>query len=218
MHSTYTEGFSHRLRILLALAAGSFAVLALLAQRHSHHSWDVAVTQVVQSMDFPGFSSLMIGVSIVGNGWVPVLIVVLFSLGLLRMCLRTEGIICMAGVGLGFSINRLLKMLIGRPRPAESLVEVYTDYGSESFPSGHVVFFVTFFGFLLFLGFAQVGNRLIRKVLLASLAALIVLVGLSRVYLGAHWPSDVIGAYLFGGVWLAVMIKMYQHSKSTHSD
>ena len=218
MGTSYIEGFSHRLQVLLTLAAGSFAALAMLAHCHSHLAWNIAVTQIVQSVDFPGFSSLMIGISIVGDGWVPVLIVAVVGVGLLRMRLRTEGIICMAGVGLGFSINRLLKMLIGHPRPAEPLVKVYTVYGSESFPSGHVVLFVTFFGFLLFLCFTQLRTGLVRKLLLASLTALIGLVGLSRVYLGAHWINDVIGSYLFGGMWLSAMIRMYQHSESTNSD
>ena len=73
------------------------------------------------------------------------------------------------------------------------------------FPSGHVVFYVVFFGFIAFLAWSLLtGYR--RWVVIAACGLLIVLIAPSRVYLGAHWASDVIGEYVIGMLWLIMII------------
>src|SRR5262249_9914440 len=79
--------------------------------------------------------------------------------------------------------------------------------------SGHVLLFTVFFGFLLFLIYTLEVRSWFRATALWLLGALILLVGLSRVYLGHHWPSDVIGAYLLGSLWLTVVIYLYRKGK-----
>jgi undecaprenyl-diphosphatase len=90
------------------------------------------------------------------------------------------------------------------------LVHVLTYPGDYSFPSGHTVHYVVFLGFLWFLTLVLVRPRLLRWTLLAVNGALVLLVGLSRVYLGAHWASDVLGGYLLGGALLATAICGYR--------
>jgi undecaprenyl-diphosphatase len=112
-------------------------------------------------------------------------------------------------------INSILKLVISRPRPAVSaLVPVYRNTVTQSFPSGHVTFYVCFFGFLFFVAFALLprGSAL-RRLALIITALPVLLVGLSRIYLGAHWPSDTLGAYLWSGVWLAFSLEMYRRWK-----
>jgi undecaprenyl-diphosphatase len=76
--------------------------------------------------------------------------------------------------------------------------------------------YVCYFGFLFFVAYAQLPrDSYARRIALALLALPVLLVGLSRVYLGAHWPSDTIGAYLFGGLWLAFSLHMYRHWKES---
>jgi len=70
------------------------------------------------------------------------------------------------------------------------------------------------FGFLFFLTFVLLKPGLLRRALQSVVLLLIALVGVSRVYLGAHWPSDVLGAYLAGGIWLMFMITVYQRIKA----
>src|SRR5262249_31321362 len=132
----------------------------------------------------------------------------------IRAGLRPEGVICMAGPATGSLVNMLLKLAIGRPRPTEDLVNVAGLYRHESFPSGHVVFFVEFFGFLFFLSCVLLMPGSLRRASLIVLGLLIALVGVSRVYLGAHWPSDVVGACLAGGVWLMLMIEIYRRVRT----
>jgi membrane-associated phospholipid phosphatase len=195
-----------------------YAVLALLAHRYAYFDWDVSIATRTQSVNLPGFSTLMIWVSLLGSGWVPSALVGGASLAMILARFRLEGTVCMIGVALGAGMNRLLKEIIGRPRPVDTLVNVIIPYNHESFPSGHVAFFVEYFGFLFFLAYVLLRRGRLRRGSLILLGLLMVLVGVSRVYMGAHWPSDVIGAYLAGGVWLMLMIETYRRLKARQTN
>jgi membrane-associated phospholipid phosphatase len=104
-----------------------------------------------------------------------------------------------------------IKIVVARPRPTDDLVAVYQRITSASFPSGHVVHYVVFFGALAYLVWrvrasAVPGWPWLRLAIVVASAALIVLIGPSRIYLGVHWPTDVLGGYLIGIVSLAPLI------------
>jgi membrane-associated phospholipid phosphatase len=193
---------------LVALAV--YAALAVLAHRYAYFDWDLSLALSLQSISIRGFEGAMIGVSLLGTGWVAWPLVIVTGIVLINKGLRSEGVICMAGTGSGWLVNQLLKVSIGRPRPSDALVNVDGTFHFKSFPSGHVVFFVEFFGFLLFLALVLLKRGALRNASLIMFGLLIALVGVSRVYLGAHWPSDVLGAYLAGGIWLMLMIEVYR--------
>ena len=200
-------------RVFLAALIAD-AALAVLAYRYAYFGWDVTVAQRVQGVTVPGFGTSMTAVSFLGNGWLPWVLVIASGLLMIRTGLRSEAIVTLAGTALGWPVNMLLKFLIGRPRPSDALVHVAGNFHYDSFPSGHVVFFVEFFGFLFFLAYVLLKPGWLRYPSLIVLGLLICLVGLSRVYLGAHWPSDVAGAYLAGGIWLMLMIEIYRRMKT----
>lgn len=185
-----------------------YGVLAVLAHRYAYFDWDVTLARGIQAVSLPGFDALISGVSLLGNGWIACPLVIVAGLTLIKTGLRAEGVLCMAGAAAGWLVNSLTKFLIGRPRPSDELVHIVKVYQSDSFPSGHVVFFVEFFGFLFFLAYVLLKPGPLRRASLTVLGLLIVLVGVSRVYLGAHWPSDVAGAYLAGGIFLMLMIEV----------
>jgi membrane-associated phospholipid phosphatase len=199
--------------IVFLVALCAYSVLAVLAHRNAYFGWDLSLARFIQSISAPGFHTAMVGVSILGNGVVPWVLIVGTGLVLIRAGLRIEGLVCLAGSTLGWLVNQSWKLLIARPRPSDSLVDVAGVFHFKSFPSGHVFFFAEFFGFMLFLAHVLLRRGRLRDVLRILLSLLILSVGASRVYLGAHWPSDAVGAYLAGGLWLMIMIEVYRRMK-----
>jgi undecaprenyl-diphosphatase len=197
-----------------ALGLVAFAVLAVLAKANAYFAWDLRVANAVQSIPLPGMETLMRVVSLPGNGvtsWVVVVVGVLIFLAFRR---RSEAFGLLLSAAGGSALNRVVKYVVARPRPTLEHVRVSGEWANESFPSGHVTFYVCFFGFLFFVALALLpkGSN-VRRVACALAALPVLLVGLSRVYLGAHWPSDTLGAYLFSGLWLAFSLDLYRRWK-----
>jgi membrane-associated phospholipid phosphatase len=136
------------------------------------------------------------------------------ALGWLLLARRWTAAVLVAATVLADLLAAAIKLVVERPRPTPDLVEVYRQASSYSFPSGHVVHYVAFFGVLGYLAWRGLGprpppsrrQRLALQVLLGLCCALIVLVGPSRVYLGAHWPTDVLGGYVIGSACLVLLI------------
>jgi len=104
----------------------------------------------------------------------------------------------------------VIKGMVDRPRPSPLFVHITKQKRSESFPSGHVTASLDFWGWLFVLGMTlSKGIRPWQKGLSGLPALCVVLIGPSRIYLGDHWTTDVLGGYLFGGGWLAVSLWLY---------
>lgn len=108
------------------------------------------------------------------------------------------------------------KAVIDRPRPPQDLVNVLPRDDTGSYPSGHVFLAVTILG-ALFVYAPSIcgGHRRLTLALRVVLAFVIVDVGLSRIYRGAHWPSDVVGTYLIAGLALYSAIRLYDRFGAT---
>jgi undecaprenyl-diphosphatase len=128
--------------------------------------------------------------------------------------LHWEAVVAVIAVTLSSGIDLLVKDLIQRPRPLGNQVGVFSILNSYSFPSGHVMYYLCFFGFIWFLAFSLTKPSLKRGFLLVFFGALIALIGISRVYLGQHWTSDVIGSYLLGTLTLVAIIQIYRWGKT----
>jgi len=116
---------------------------------------------------------------------------------------RTDSLIVLMGSCL-IVVGISLKLLIDRPRPEYFLVA--SGPVLSSFPSGHTIFATIFLGMAIVLVGAWVRRPPVRRSLQAGLFFLILAMGASRVYLGFHWPSDVLGGYLYGGVAVVELI------------
>jgi undecaprenyl-diphosphatase len=191
-----------------------FAVLAAFAHLYSYFGWDLRVARTLQSLHAPGFAELMRFVSLFGNSLTPHVLTLIAILLFLFFRRRSEAAALLLSAGGGAIMTSLLKLLVARPRPTADLVRIYRDVSSQSFPSGHVTFYVCFFGFLFFTAYALLPRySLARRAALTASFLPVLLVGFSRVYLGAHWPSDTLGAYLISGVWLAFSLHLYRRWK-----
>ena len=103
----------------------------------------------------------------------------------------------------------LIKEIVERPRPDELSVRFVEGASGYSFPSGHVFGTVLLVGFAWFLIMESVESYRARLAASVGAASFVLLMGLQRVYAGAHWPSDVAGAYLWGGIVLFVVVQLY---------
>ncbi len=192
-----------KITILAPLALGGAAVTAYLFG-------DLRITRFIQRFDGPRFHSLMVAVSwpgYLGRQWIVALCVAAL---LLRFRLRAEAFWMLASLVASWLLTNAIKFIVGRPRPTPDMVEVYADSTTRSFPSGHVTSYVALYGFLFYLVYTLMRPSWLRSALLVFFGAMISLVGLSRVYLGAHWASDVLGGYCLGFFWLALTIHFYQ--------
>ena len=197
-----------------AVGLAAFAVLAVLAKANAYFAWDVRVANAVQSISLPGMAEAMQIVSVPGNGVTSWAIVGVAMAAFFAFGRRSEAFGILLSAGGGSALNRVVKYVVARPRPTLEHVRVSGEWAHESFPSGHVTFYVCFFGFLFFAAYALLPKGSLSRKAACALAALpVLLVGLSRVYLGAHWPSDTLGAYLFSGLWLAFSLDLYRRWK-----
>ena len=200
-----------RAETLYAIMLLGFAVLAAFAYFNAYFGWDLRFERGLQNLPVPGLQQSMQTASMFGNKWKPYAITTATALVFLAYGRRTEAAGLVLSAGGSAALNGLVKIAIARPRPTPELVNVQVDLQTQSFPSGHVTYYVCYFGFLFFVAYALLPLRsLARRAALALTALPVALIGFSRVYLGAHWPSDTLGAYLMGGLWLAFSLHMYR--------
>lgn len=102
-----------------------------------------------------------------------------------------------------FVMMSLLKYIFHRPRPHLALIEQARGF---SFPSGHAMTSVTFYGLLIYLVWRNIKQIYIRWFTISSLIMIIILIGLSRIYLRVHYASDVIAGFCTGLIWLVLSI------------
>ena len=188
-----------------------FGLLATFVHFHSVLGVDVTITKEFQENQSPWLSGLMTAVSYIGyQDWLSVLLVLVAAVILWLVDLRLEAVTVAVVYAVSGLLNAGIKLIVGRPRPNASLVEVFRVASGQSFPSGHVMSYVAFWGLLFTFGVILFGGwRWWRIALLVVSAFFVVMVGPSRIYLGAHWASDVLGAYLIEAALLGIALFIY---------
>ncbi len=173
-------------------------------------STDVTISQAVQKKQSPILDYGSLALDYVGTYKLltPMAIPVAAIFWMRR--LRLEAVMLVA-ISLSSTLLRtVIQHLVKRPRPSPLLVQVKKKSHSKSFPSGHVIASLSFWGWLFALGMMSSKQmRPWQKSLLTIPALIIVLVGPSRIYLGDHWASDVVGGYLLGSSWLGLSLQLY---------
>jgi membrane-associated phospholipid phosphatase len=199
--------------IVLVIIAAAFGVLTFLVKTIPSFPLDLQITLGIQSINSPVFGGLMVAISWLGFSPQSVIITGLIILLILGFGLQWEALMALIAALLSIGINVLVKDLIQRPRPAAALVNVLATLHDFSFPSGHVMFYTGFYGFIVFLAFTLLKPSLKRTLLLVFFGLLVLLVGISRIYVGEHWASDALGAYLLGTLILVAVIQLYRWGK-----
>ena len=203
-----TRPFNHRWRTLvpaglgLALAFLFFCWLAEeVLERHTQR-FDQGVRDAVHQYASPKLTAFMRGVTHLGD-WTVVLPAVLFLWGIFssrgaKAYVRLLLITMLGAVILESS----LKLVFHRARPDPFFIAKPPSY---SFPSGHALVSLCFYGVLAGMLSLQLKEQWQRIALWTAASTLVVLIGLSRIYLGVHWPSDVLAGYAAAIVWMGTV-------------
>ncbi len=113
------------------------------------------------------------------------------------------GISILSNVAIVTVLNQLIKRILQRPRPTEYRIIEETGY---SFPSGHSMVSMAFYGYFIYLIYKYVKNKYVKWISIILLSLLICLIGISRIYLGVHYTSDVLGGFLISISYLIIYI------------
>ena len=200
---------NRELFVFYALVAVSVIGLTYFVQSYPISGFDLYMTREIQQQSGWGLTFLMKFISSFYDPVMGTLSVIVAALFFFINHHRREVWFTLA-VAIPDLLNLLLKILIHRARPTPEDAKVLLVFTQSSFPSGHVVHYVVFFGFLIAV---MIANKYIstfwRFFVGITSAFLIMTVSVSRIYLGAHWATDVLGGYLFGCIFLGIMLKFY---------
>src|SRR5947209_7579493 len=183
-------------------------MISLIARYTQFFPGDQTITLNLQKQRHPVLRRLMIAISEPGfpKFGVPLTISIAGIFWALRFRLEAIFILLTSSSNL---LNWIVKRLIRRPRPSEELVTVARVINEPSFPSGHVMHYINWFGLLTYLLATNWRSGKLRNTLITICTLMIALIGPSRVYLGAHWPSDVMAGYIYGGLWFGGVMAIY---------
>ncbi|MFA5855727.1 MAG: phosphatase PAP2 family protein [Candidatus Pacearchaeota archaeon] len=179
--------------IISILSLILFIILTYSINSIKIDSFDIIVNKEISTFRFSLLNEAMLQISDLIS---PIaLLVFLITLWILLSYKKRikDFLMIVSGIVLGSILNFLIKDIIERPRP-ENYIKYFSDY---SYPSAHSQMAMIFF-FLLAYTFSKKLNKKLKKIFISLNIFIILLVGFSRIYLGAHWPTDVLGGYLVG--------------------
>lgn len=181
-----------------------FATVEDLVSKDPLVKADLRIVSLVQIFRAPSFDNLMLFVTYLGNWQVVAAGAGGLAFFLILSRQRLTALALLTSIGAGEGLVWVIKTLAGRARP--DLINALAPAQGPSFPSGHAFVTLAFYGFAIWLAFDR-AQRWLWKVLIALAGVLfVVALGFSRVYLGVHWPSDVLASYALGGAWLTAVI------------
>ena len=167
---------------------------------------DDVIKQWLDSIAGPTFDVIMGRITDLGS---PLAFYIMAAGGLIYFIYRKKmiwGIFLVLNLFTAWIIMNLSKILFLRERPAG---EHLTHAAGYSFPSGHAMLSLVFYGFIIYYLLTQVRNRQ-SKIAAGLLVFLILLIGVSRIYLNVHFATDVLGGFIMGGVLLILFIQAFK--------
>jgi undecaprenyl-diphosphatase len=174
-------------------------------------SYDTAISEKIVSFRSSSLTKYFLFVTKVGDSLGYIIAFPLCTLLFYWMFKSWEYVIQISLVmALALSSNLILKKIINRTRPeAEHLVAVKT----LSYPSGHAMTAMAFYGFLIYLISQFRISKILKFPIIILLILLILSIGISRIYLGVHFPSDIAGGYIAGLIWVVFCVMIFNLMK-----
>jgi membrane-associated phospholipid phosphatase len=165
---------------------------------------DVAIQRFVQRTPEPYFRWLADFGNWIGSSRVFAVIAAALAIALFAVRRRWEAVFLIAALA-ARSLNGVLKRLLDSPRPTSDLVRVTEIASSLGFPSGHAMGSTLGYGAIALIANHVIPDRRLRLGVQVACAITILIVGFGRIFVGAHWPSDVLGGYLWGALILSAL-------------
>jgi membrane-associated phospholipid phosphatase len=180
-------------------------VLAIAARGAGPLPGDLLVTKVLQGLPAPGVAETLLY-----NADLAVwsVLATALTVALLLRKWTSAAFIFLASLA-GLLLASALKTIVARPRPSAGLMRVHEASQSHGFPSTTACLSVALLGAIVYLLWRSRAPRAVLAVSLGAASALVVVVGLSRVYAGEHWASDVLGGWLFGAAFLLALTNIW---------
>lgn len=195
--------------LVLAIISIGFIVLTILVMLHPTSFIDIEFSEEIQEHQNKFLDTAMYLISCPGFMPEAPIMIVCTSLLLFIFKYKKAAVYILFTMVAGL-VSTIVKVLVNRPRPTDDLVRVVLKTTQQSFPSGHVLFYVVFFGFVVVLMYQLEGIAKWARVMVALISLfMIFIIPFSRIYLGAHWFTDVTGGFLLGLLCLYLLSWLY---------
>jgi undecaprenyl-diphosphatase len=169
---------------------------------------DVSVARDVQSL--PGWLAAFFDFENWLGDTVPLAIVTFVAAAVLLQRRRSLEAVLMLASFLPRIGDVLVKRIVDEPRPSSDLVSVRFPHDELSFPSGHVIGVTLVFGMLAMFAPAMTQSRAVSRCIQAACLLFVLTIWLARVWVGAHWPSDTLGGYVYAAMFLIPVAVVYR--------
>lgn len=193
--------------LVFVLGTNLFIELTEEVQGETIEIFDNRVTDYITSFRTPALNNFFQFVTDLGDFYAYLIATTIAAIFFFIKLKNKKFILQLLGVVILSALaNMALKEAFDRARPTiEHMVVVKT----LSYPSGHAMSAMAFYGFLIYLVFQIKMSKWLRIFLTALFSALIFFIGLSRIYLGVHFPSDVVGGFMAGLIWIAFCVILF---------
>ena len=185
--------------IVAVIGAAAFVTLASHVRSGSTQEFDNSVIRWMGAHHSPGLDAVMLEITALGTGTVVLMVVAVAALFLVLTQHKYSAILLLASTFGGIVLNGVLKLGFNRPRPSLFVPAVHTV--SSSFPSGHAMSAAIVYSTVAYLAARLHRRKWARWLIMIAALILIALISASRLYLGVHYPSDVIAGAAIGLAW-----------------
>jgi undecaprenyl-diphosphatase len=191
-------------RILSVVALTLFVVMGLMVRNSSEGIlFDIAVLEFFHKDTNPIIFSIMRFISFIGSGsFLFPVVGIAFIYTLIKKKLYLSKLLISSSLG-GWVLNYVLKLLFNRTRPIDFFL---IEQGGLSFPSGHSMVSMSLYLTFAYLICKDDYFKDKKELIYGAALVDVLLMGISRVYLGVHWPTDIIGGYIMGYIYFQIMV------------
>ena len=193
--------FSKKAKIALIILTICFIILTILMYTNKLLFIDEWMNSTIISIRSKKLTNIMSIITNIGSAYSLIVITILL------FCIiknKKYPIIITINLIASFIIGQILKFIIRRPRPIDTLIKGI----GYSYPSGHSLVSMAYFGLIIYLIGIKINNKNIKNILIIFNTILIILISFSRIYLGVHYLTDIVGGMLLAAIYLIVFINI----------